>query len=116
MIFFANLVFIKWMLAIYAQRNQRCSHFSLAVSEQSKNVIQQKIKKNHISIFFFQDVDLKKAHEELKQLGLAQESTVPSSPPPIATKNIRGRPARPTEHSPIKPQKNKPGPKPKLKG
>ena len=73
-------------------------------------------KKNHISIFFFQDVDLKKAHEELKQLGLAQESTVPSSPPPIATKNVRGRPARPTEHSPIKPQKNKPGPKPKLKG
>jgi len=52
----------------------------------------------------------------LKQLGLAQESTVPSSPPPIATKNIRGRPARPTEHSPIKPQKNKPGPKPILKG
>ena len=73
-------------------------------------------KKNHISISFFQDVDLKKAHEELKQLGLAQETTVPSSPPPIATKNIRGRPARPTEHSPIKPQKNKPGPKPKLKG
>jgi len=52
----------------------------------------------------------------LKQLGLAQESTVPSSPPPIATKNVRGRPARPTENSPIKPQKNKPGPKPKLKG
>ena len=76
----------------------------------------KKKKKNHISIFFFQDVDLKKAHEELKQLGLAQESTVPSSPPPIATKNVRGRPARPTENSPIKPQKNKPGPKPKLKG